>query len=45
MALAEGHDSDSGVLLGMLSAMLTWDDGEAVMNAAGTLASLVRTSG
>ncbi|KYO23116.1 hypothetical protein Y1Q_0005569 [Alligator mississippiensis] len=43
VALAEGHDSDSGVLLGMLSAMLTWDDGEAVMNAAGTLASLAET--
>ncbi|XP_019365994.1 PREDICTED: uncharacterized protein LOC109292841 isoform X4 [Gavialis gangeticus] len=43
VALAEGHDSDSGVLLGMLSAMLMWEDTEAVMNAAGTLASLAET--
>ncbi|CAM4662277.1 unnamed protein product [Lepidochelys olivacea] len=42
VALA-GGGSGSEDLLDSLSAMLTWDDPEAVMNAAGTLGSLAET--
>ncbi|XP_037735640.2 uncharacterized protein LOC102945288 [Chelonia mydas] len=42
VALAGGGSGSEG-LLDSLSAMLTWDDPEAVMNAAGTLGSLAET--
>ncbi|XP_064420183.1 uncharacterized protein LOC102361873 [Latimeria chalumnae] len=44
VALAQRHTSESWHLLGTLSAMLKWEDTEAVMNAAGTLGTLAETS-
>ncbi|XP_069097545.1 uncharacterized protein [Pleurodeles waltl] len=41
--LAERPISKDCSLLGMLAAMLKWDDSEAVMNAAGTLGTLAET--
>ncbi|XP_069465848.1 uncharacterized protein [Ambystoma mexicanum] len=42
--LAERPISEDWSLLGMLGAMLKWEDSEAVMNAAGTLGTLAETS-
>ena len=41
MALAKGRHSESRRILGDLTRMLTFDDAESVMNAAGTMGTLV----
>ena len=41
MALARGRHSESRRILGDLTRMLTFDDAESVMNAAGTMGTLV----
>ncbi|XP_048415158.2 uncharacterized protein LOC125465555 [Stegostoma tigrinum] len=44
VTLAQTQLLDSDNLLGNLNSMLTWTDSEAVMNAAGTLCTMVETN-
>lgn len=41
MALAKGHHGENRHVLSDLTRMLTFDDAESVMNAAGTMGTLV----